>query len=528
MMLSLAAGKKFETKTATEMDLFAKLTQGIKLQEPVKEVKKIKEADEPLAPPETTKLSTRKAFLKQHRISTTGYPANRNFLHSFADIPATETTALAVASIQHTLAETLEWETPSAIQIAAIPCLMPPNPVDVIASAETGSGKTGAFVIPMLIGLGPSHCVPGTPRALVVSPTRELANQTAKVIQTFIDGGVDLRMITLAEKKDERRLQKEGCDILIVTPNHLVHLMGDEGNNVTLTSLRYFILDEADRLLDQQFFEVTERLLAAAHGRDKDPEKDLRDDLSLVLFSATLAVTNAVKDVLDRISRASVVIKIGTNSEANRRIKQELVYAGLETQKLAALRTVLRRVKLPALIFTQSKDRAVDLQVQVTGAGVKAAAFHGDLPQRMRDRAMREMQTGKIWALITTDVMARGIDFDGIKSVINYDFPQSPAAYIHRIGRTGRSADSEQEASAITLITDEDRPYLQIVRNVMKSSGCHVPEWMYQVKGARRDEVKRLQKVPLDRGDIDKRRKAMDKHYRGKGKGGGKKGGRKE
>ncbi len=482
--------------------LFASLTKGISFVDREGSKKGSSSASKAEVDASLLEMSE-KAIRRKFRIFTQDSPA---LIRTFDQLSNCDAPAELISTVQTIIRDNLGWASPTAIQMASMPCIMPnatlKTPFDTIASAETGSGKTGAFLVPVILGLGAKDdtFAPGRPRACILAPTRELADQTARVLDTFISNGVGLTSISLKTDKDVARLTKEGCDVLVCTPYRLGYLIKE--SKVDLTGLSYLVLDEADRLLDRQFLEETDVIIGAAHGIkvDSKEEQTLRPELTVVLFSAT--ISPAVESVIKRFTRAAINIKVGVHSEANARVKQELKYTGTEQDKLFTLRQLTSTLEPPVLVFTQSKDRSVELSQQITSWGVQSAAFHSDLPQRMRDRAMSRMSNGDVWCLVTTDLMARGIDFEGVKSVVNYDFPTSGVAYIHRIGRTGRSV----EGKAVTLFTDQDSKYLKPVTNVMKASGCTIPPWMDSVQSARKDEVKRLVRAPLERDPIVRKR----------------------
>lgn len=192
------------------------------------------------------------------------------------------------------------------------------------------------------------------------------------------------------------------------------------------------------------------------------------------LFGATLP--DYVEELARTIMHDAVRVIVGRKNMASESIKQKLVFAGSEEGKLLALRqSFAESLNPPVLIFVQSKERAKELYGELVLDNIRASVIHSDLSQIQRENAVDDFRAGKTWVLIATDVIARGMDFKGVNCVINYDFPDSAAAYIHRIGRSGRAGRSGE---AVTFYTEDDIPYLRNIANVMTASGCEVPSWI--------------------------------------------------
>lgn len=192
------------------------------------------------------------------------------------------------------------------------------------------------------------------------------------------------------------------------------------------------------------------------------------------LFSATLP--DFVEELARTIMHDAVRVIIGRKNSASELIKQKLVFAGSEEGKLLALRqSFAESLNPPILVFVQSKERAKELYTELAFDDIRVDVIHADLSQSQRENAVDDFRAGKTWVLIATDVIARGMDFKGVNCVINYDFPDSPAAYIHRIGRSGRAG---RTGEAITIYTEDDVPFLRNIANVMAASGCEVPSWI--------------------------------------------------
>jgi ATP-dependent RNA helicase DDX52/ROK1 len=185
---------------------------------------------------------------------------------------------------------------------------------------------------------------------------------------------------------------------------------------------------------------------------------------------------------------------------ATETIQQKLLFVGQEQGKLIAMRQLIQKgLKPPVLIFVQSIERAKELFHELVYDGIHVDVIHSERTKQQRDNIIHQFRLGNIWVLITTELMARGIDFKGVQLVINYDFPQTVQSYIHRIGRTGRSG---RAGEAVTFFTKADAPYLKSVVNVMKDSGCDVPEWMLSLKAPSKNQKKNLKFTPVDRQAI--------------------------
>ena len=218
------------------------------------------------------------------------------------------------------------------------------------------------------------------------------------------------------------------------------------------------------------------------------------------MFSATLLP--AVETLARSVLRDPVRVWVGRRNTAAATVKQEIVYVGQESGKLTALRQMLRTGGLtpPILIFVSSKERAAELFRELVSEGVMVDAIHADRTRDQRERVVEGFRAGRIWALICTDLMARGVDFKGVDCVINYDVPKSAVSYIHRVGRSGRAG---RRGAALTFFTEDDVDMLRTIANIVRESGGDVPQWMLQVRRPRRDQLKRLARTGKRRGHID-------------------------
>ncbi|WFD02852.1 RNA helicase [Malassezia obtusa] len=376
-----------------------------------------------------------------------------------------------------------QWPEPTPIQCGAISVMLGRR--DLLAGAPTGSGKTLAFLLPILQLLG-SHAQRGI-RAVIVSPTRELAQQIHEQLEK-LGRGQSFRtcLLTRAGSKAQAQLKKKN-DILITTPLRLVHAI--EHEELDLASVEYLVMDEADRLLEQGFLEQTDTILAACSN----------PNLRKALFSATLPA--GVEELAKTFMVDECRVLVGPKDSATTTIDQRLEFCGAEDGKLHALRNLIQSggMKPPVLLFVQSIQRARELFHELVYDGLHVDVIHSERPKAQREAVIQAFRRGDIWILICTELMARGIDFKGVNLVINYDFPQSVQSYIHRIGRTGRAG---KEGRAITYFTRDDAPYLKSVVNVMRQSGCDVPEWMLKLPKPSKMLKKQLRNKPIERRDV--------------------------
>jgi ATP-dependent RNA helicase RhlE len=331
------------------------------------------------------------------------------------------------------------------VQTAVIPLALAGD--DIIACAETGTGKTAAFVVPTLQWLltTPRPDVEGTAaatrsRVLVLAPTRELAVQIedeihglayhTSVTSAAVYGGVEMGM--------QERALKAGVDIIVATPGRLMDHMRQQ--NADLSAIQLLILDEADRMMDMGFWPDVRRIISTLPA--------VRQTL---LFSATIA-NDVVRDALE-ITREAKYIQVGQRSAPAKSITHLIENVGAN-DKVAWLIDHLKKPAGPVLIFTRTKVGADRLARRLAAAGVKCTALHADRSQDQRRIAVEGFKGGKYKVLVATDIAARGLDIDAIHTVINYEVPDSADAYVHRVGRTGRADAAGQ---AITLVSPEER-----------------------------------------------------------------------
>ena len=345
---------------------------------------------------------------------------------------------------------------PTPVQAQAIPQVLAGH--DVMAAAQTGTGKTAAFLLPSFQRLGRAKRGQG-PLMLVVTPTRELAQQIQEVAESIctrtrhhtaaVVGGVSY--------EPQRAALKRGCDLLVATPGRLLDLINS--GDCHLGQVKVLVLDEADRMLDMGFLPDMRKIVAQTPL-----------DRQTLLFSATLD-DNVLKHTRSLV-HDPVRVEMAPNGTAADAVEQ-YVLGVQKSAKCALLCQLLQREgSKRVIVFTNGKHRADFLCRKLRKAGVSCAPIHGDRSQNQRQRALREFDEGKVDVLVATDVLARGIDVTDVSYVINYDVPNDePESYIHRIGRTGRAGE---EGWALTLVTSED--YLEL-RDVEQLMGKVIPDF---------------------------------------------------
>lgn len=340
------------------------------------------------------------------------------------------------------------YETPTPVQAATIPEVLAGR--DVLAAAQTGTGKTAAFLLPVMSTL--AHVVPlgnarerrrargRGPAMLIVTPTRELAQQIEDVckrvaartrhIAVTVVGGVGYN--------PQRSALKAGCDILVATPGRLVDLIGE--GTAKLSEVGVLVLDEADRMLDMGFLPDVRKIVAQTPA-----------DRQTLLFSATLdeKAVGAITDLVHDPARVEIAPPASTADT----VDQYVVPVSSEVKNGMLIQVLKREGAQHVIVFTRTKHRADACCRRLARAGIKAAPIHGNRSQAQRERALADFRAGKVDVLVATDVLARGIDISDVRYVVNFDVPSEPTDYIHRIGRTGRAGE---EGWALTFVTELD------------------------------------------------------------------------
>jgi ATP-dependent RNA helicase RhlE len=331
------------------------------------------------------------------------------------------------------------YHAPTAIQAAALPPILAGR--DVLGLAQTGSGKTAAFALPLLQRLVGSPPRPG-PRALVLAPTRELAAQTAELLRELAALLLHRPKIALAfggvSINPQLMALRGGCDVMVATPGRLLDLL--DHNGLTLAGVQCLVLDEADRLLSQGFAEELQRVLALLPAQRQS-----------LLFSATFP--GAVQVLAEQLLHDPVRITI---EEAPPQITQRAIQLD-RAQRLPALRELLKTEGWErALVFVASRYTADLVSDKLFAHGFKAGVLHGELSQGARQDVLAALKAGSVKVLVATDVAARGLHVDALDAVVNYELPRSPADYTHRIGRTGRAGATGVAVSFICADSPEN------------------------------------------------------------------------
>lgn len=333
---------------------------------------------------------------------------------------------------------------------------------DIMGIAQTGTGKTAAYLLPVLSLLEDGGYPKNAINCVIMSPTRELAQQIDQAMQGFSYYLSNVSSIAVYGGNDgvryeqEKRSMQNGADVVIATPGRLIsHItLG----NIDLSKVSFFILDEADRMLDMGF---CDDILQIA--------KQLPPKHQTIMFSATMP-----KDILQlahQLLKDPVEVKLSLSKPAEG-ISQG-AYICYETQKLGIIKSIFKERKPErVIIFTSSKVKTKDLSISIIRAGFNAKAMHSDLEQSERDNVMYEFRSGKIDILVATDIVARGIDIDDIQLVINYDVPHDKEDYIHRIGRTARAG---KNGRSITLVSDKDQQYFARIERFLEKDVEKLP-----------------------------------------------------
>ncbi|MCC0070473.1 MAG: DEAD/DEAH box helicase [Rhodobacteraceae bacterium] len=342
---------------------------------------------------------------------------------------------------------------PTPIQNQAIPLALDGH--DILGLAQTGTGKTLAFGLPLIDHLlaQPGKPEPKSVKALVLAPTRELANQIADSLRVLTDG-TKIRVCTVVGGQSigkQIALLARGTDVLVATPGRLIDLM-DRGA-VSLGAVRHLVLDEADQMLDLGFIHAL-RKIAPRLGTPRQT----------MLFSATMPKQ------MEEISRAYLTdprrVQVAPPGKAADKVTQSVHFLP-KAEKPARLREILSRdLEALTLVFARTKHGAEKLMKDLVADGYNAASIHGNKSQGQRDRAIKAFRDGTITTLVATDVAARGIDIPGVSYVINYDLPEVPDNYVHRIGRTARAG---REGEAIAFCAPEEADLLHEIQKVMKA-----------------------------------------------------------
>ncbi len=343
------------------------------------------------------------------------------------------------------------YRVPTPIQAEAIPAILAGR--DVLGIAQTGTGKTAAFVLPILHRLlGEDRSTdPGTCRALVLAPTRELAGQIAGTVRT-LGRQAGLRTAVLVggmPKQAQGRTLAAGVDVVVATPGRLLDHLSD--GRLRLDRTQVLVLDEADHMLDLGFADEVEQIAQA-----------LPRQRQTLLFSATMPPPIAA--LARQMLRDPVSVAAGPAATPAPRIDQRVVFLDAG-EKRPLLIDLLRRGRMArTLVFTRTRQSAETLVASLDAAGLRASAIHGDKSQPQRDRILAGFRAGTFPVLVATDLAARGLDIDGLTHVVNYELPEIPEAYVHRIGRTARAG---ARGIAITFCSGPERAALRAIEKLL-------------------------------------------------------------
>jgi ATP-dependent RNA helicase RhlE len=384
----------------------------------------------------------------------------------FADLGLIEPIARAVAEEG--------YERPTPIQARCVPQVLAGR--DLLGLAQTGTGKTAAFALPILQNLWNKRPEPTTGhrgarpiRCLVLTPTRELASQIAESFTTYgkhlrlrcavIFGGVGM--------EPQKQMLRSGVDVLIATPGRLLDLAGQ--GLLDVRKLEVFVLDEADRMLDMGFIHDVKRVIRL-----------LPEPRQTLFFSATMPPE--AQQLADVLLKQPVTVQVAAVSQTADRIEQEVAFVS-KGDKRALLVDVLRDVAMRrVLVFTRTKHGANRVAEHLDKAGVGAAAIHGNKSQGARERALAQFKSGHNRVLVATDIAARGIDIDDVTHIVNFDLPEVPETYVHRIGRTARAGAS---GFALSFCDEEEGDLLYAIERLIRKTLPVVEGHPYELRGGR-------------------------------------------
>lgn len=361
-------------------------------------------------------------------------------ISNFSDLGLSEPILQAIKAIG--------YEQPSPIQAAAIPALLAGE--DILGTAQTGTGKTAAFALPLLSRLDPKQT---KPQILVLAPTRELAIQVAEAFQSYAQGLKGFHVLPIyggQEMSGQLRQLRRGVQVVVGTPGRVMDHINR--GSLDLSELKSLVLDEADEMLRMGFIDDVEWIL------ERIPEQR-----QTALFSATMPAP--IRKVANRYMRDPREIKIVSNTSTGDNIEQ-VYWMVSGTNKLDALTRILEVESFDGMIiFVRTKTATVELAEKLEARGYSTSALNGDMNQALRERTVERLKSGKLDIVIATDVAARGLDVDRVSHVLNYDIPYDSEAYVHRIGRTGRAGRS---GKAILFVAPRERRLLHVIEKATR------------------------------------------------------------
>ncbi|PCM43991.1 DEAD/DEAH box helicase [Marinobacter sp. ANT_B65] len=342
------------------------------------------------------------------------------------------------------------YETPSPIQLQAIPAVL--SGKDVMAAAQTGTGKTAGFTLPLLQRLAENPRTGKGPRALILTPTRELAAQVHDSVNLYSKYVPTKAAVVFGGVKINPQMMKlrKGLDVLVATPGRLMDLY--QQNAVRFNEVEILVLDEADRMLDMGFIRDIRKILALLPAKRQN-----------LLFSATFS--GEIRTLAQGLLNNPVQVEVAARNTTAEKVKQS-VYSVDQSQKTALLSKLVRDNSWEqVLVFTRTKHGANRLTQKLEKDGITAAAIHGNKSQGARTRALAEFKQGAVRVLVATDIAARGLDIKQLPQVVNFELPNVPEDYVHRIGRTGRAGES---GHALSLVSADEGKLLAGIERLIK------------------------------------------------------------
>ena len=347
------------------------------------------------------------------------------------------------------------YTTPTPIQVQAIPAVLSGG--DVMGGAQTGTGKTAGFVLPMLHRLMATPAVRDAKgrlpiRALILTPTRELAAQVEESVRVYGKHARLTSMVMFGGVGMQPQIDKlrRGVDILVATPGRL--LDHHQQRTLDLSHVQIFVLDEADRMLDMGFIHDIKKVLAIVPAQKQS-----------LLFSATFS--DEIKSLADRLLNKPVLIEVARRNQTADTIAQKVHPVGRELKKDLLCHLIQSNDWHQVLVFTRMKSGANKLVEHLLKQGISAMAIHGNKSQSARTKALADFKAGELTVLVATDIAARGIDIDQLPHVVNYELPNVPEDYVHRIGRTGRAGS---QGEAVSLVCVDENGFLRDIERLIK------------------------------------------------------------
>ena len=344
------------------------------------------------------------------------------------------------------------YTTPTPIQTKAIPVIL--SKKDVLAAAQTGTGKTAGFTLPLLELLNKNYSKDrkSSVKALILTPTRELATQVAQSVEVYgkylpfksavIFGGVGIN--------PQKAILKKGVDIITATPGRLLDLVSQDC--LDLSKVEFLVLDEADRMLDMGFIHDIKKILSILPKQRQN-----------LLFSATFSPE--IKKLADSLLKTPVLIEVSKANSTSHKVEQTVHHVDKERKKELLIHLLNKNSWKQVLVFTRTKHGANKLSEALIKDKITSAAIHGNKSQGARTKALDDFKAGTVRVLVATDIAARGIDIDQLPHVINFELPNVPEDYVHRIGRTGRAGNS---GDAISLVCIDEHDYLLAIEKLIK------------------------------------------------------------